>query len=248
MDRLVRTIMRRNQLKISLLPPELRQVMELRHDYQNLVQRTDAEVARLLNIDVDDARARTMRAFQFMRELDGMLPIPQLEPETPKHVFVSYSWDDDDHKSWVREQIAGPLQRNGLDTHLDQWYVRAGKCAPQFMEEGLRRADFILCILTPDYARKANERAQPSGTGYEQQIITGQLLSGVKRHNIIPLLRKGSTQHDRSDCAIPTHLLGTVYIDFRNDREIAKSMDELLRTLYDSPAHKPPPLGLKPRF
>lgn len=247
MDRIVRTIMRRNQLKISLLPPHLRQVIEQRFDHQNLILRTDDEVAQFLKEDVDRVKALTLEAFRIIRELDGVLPVPELEPEAPKRVFISYSWDDEDHKAWVRQKIAEPLQRNGLDTQLDQWYMRAGKSATLFMEEGLRRADFILCILTPNYARKANERDKPSGTGYEQQIITGQALSGINRCNIIPLLRKGSNQHDRSDCGIPTCLLGTVFIDFRNDHAIATSMDDLLRTLYDTPEHQPPPLGLRPR-
>lgn len=246
MDRIVRTILRRNELKISLLPPHLRQVMELRFDHQNMILRTADEVAQSLHVGVDSVKALTLEALRFLRELDGVLPVPELEPEAAKRVFISYSWDDEDHQAWVRQKIAEPLQRNGLDTQLDQWYMRAGKSATLFMEEGLRRADFILCILTPDYARKANERDKPSGTGYEQQIITGQTLSGINRRNIIPLLRKGSYQHDRCDCAIPTHLLGTVFLDFRNDHEVATSMDDLLRTLYDAPEHKPPPLGLGP--
>lgn len=93
-------------------------------------------------------------------------------------------------------QLAEHLQQNGLETQLDQWFMRAGKSAPLFMEQGLRQADFILCILTPEYARKANDRDSPSGTGYEQQIITGQILSRLDRRSMIPLLRKGSSQSD----------------------------------------------------
>jgi hypothetical protein len=206
-DRLIRTISRRNQLKVSLLPPQLRQV----------------------------------------RELDGVLPVPELEPDKPKRVFVSYSWDDQAHKDWVR-QLAERLQQKGLETHLDQWSMRAGKSAALFMEQGLRQADFILCILTPGYARKANDRDSPSGTGYEQQIITGQNLSRLDRRNVIPLLRRGSSQSDRSDCAVPTHLLGTIFVDFTDNARYDESMGQFLRVLYDTPEHQPPPLGLPPRF
>ena len=245
MDRLTRTILRRNQLKISLLPPQLRQVIELRFDHQN--PRDDAEVARLLNGSADEVREWTLMAFKRMRELDGLLPVSELEPEEPKRVFVSYSWDDQAHKDWVR-QFAEHLQRNGLETQLDQWFMRAGKSAALFMEQGLREADFILCILTPEYARKANDRDSPSGTGYEQQIITGQFLSRHNRHNVIPLLCKGSRQSDRSDCAIPTHMLGTFFVDFTDNAEYNNSMGKLLRVLHDTPEHKPPPLGLPLSF
>jgi hypothetical protein len=244
-DRLVRTILRRNQLKISLLAPQLRQAIELRFDHQN--PRDDSQVARLLDASVDEVREWTLMPFKQMRELDGVLPVPELEPDEPKRVFVSYSWDDPAHKDWVR-QLAEHLQQNGLETHLDQWFMRAGKSAALFMEQGLRQADFILCVLTPEYARKANDRDNPSGTGYEQQIITGQFLSRLNRRNLIPLLRKGSSLSDRPDCAIPTHLLGTVFVNFTDNARYDESIGELLRVLYDTPKHKPPPLGSPPSF
>ena len=142
-------------------------------------------------------------AFKRMRELDGLLPVPELEPDVPKRVFVSYSWDGQAHKDWVR-QLAEHLQQNGLEAQLDQWFMRAGTSAALFMEQGLLQADFILCVLTPEYARKANDRDSPSGTGYEQQIITGQILSRLNRRNMIPLLRKGTSQPDRCrTCRLP---------------------------------------------
>jgi hypothetical protein len=208
-DRLIRTILRRNQLKISLLPPQLRQVIELRFDHQN--PRSDAQVARLLNGSVDEVREWTLMAFKRMRELDGLLPVPELEPDVPKRVFVSYSWDGQAHKDWVR-QLAEHLQQNGLEAQLDQWFMRAGTSAALFMEQGLLQADFILCVLTPEYARKANDRDSPSGTGYEQQIITGQILSRLNRRNMIPLLRKGTSQPDRCrTCRLPGNGIGCVY-------------------------------------
>jgi hypothetical protein len=150
-------------------------------------------------------------AFKRMRELDGLLPVPELEPDVPKRVFVSYSWDGQAHKDWVR-QLAEHLQQNGLEAQLDQWFMRAGTSAALFMEQGLLQADFILCVLTPEYARKANDRDSPSGTGYEQQIITGQILSRLNRRNMIPLLRKGTSQPDRCrTCRLPGNGIGCVY-------------------------------------
>jgi Putative addiction module component len=66
-DRLIRTILGRNQLKLSLLPPQLRRVIELRFDYQNT--RGDTQVAGLLKGSVDEVRAWTLMAFKRMREL-----------------------------------------------------------------------------------------------------------------------------------------------------------------------------------
>ena len=44
--------------------------------------------------------------------------------QTPR-VFISYSHDSQAHKDWVRH-LAEKLQRNGVDTILDQWDLRLG--------------------------------------------------------------------------------------------------------------------------
>jgi hypothetical protein len=49
-----------------------------------------------------------------------------------KSVFISYSWDDDAHKQWVRE-LAERLVANGVHAHLDQWDVQYGDSLTQFM-------------------------------------------------------------------------------------------------------------------
>jgi len=92
----------------------LRQVIELKFDDQNLVLRDDAGVARVLNACVDEVREWTLIAYKSLRELDGVLPVPELEPDEPKRVFVSYSWDEQVHKDWVR-QLAERLQQKGLE-------------------------------------------------------------------------------------------------------------------------------------
>jgi hypothetical protein len=43
-------------------------------------------------------------AFKSMCELDDMLPAPELEPDEPKRVFVSYSWDDQfQYREWTSD-------------------------------------------------------------------------------------------------------------------------------------------------
>jgi hypothetical protein len=64
---------------MSMLPPQLRQVIELRFDHQN--PRDDLQVARLLDGSADEVREWTLMAFKRMRELDGLLPVPELQPD-----------------------------------------------------------------------------------------------------------------------------------------------------------------------
>jgi hypothetical protein len=52
------------------------------------------------------------------------LPVDQARTcrRMPTHptVFISYSWDDEAHKGWVR-QLATQLRHDGVDTRLDHW-------------------------------------------------------------------------------------------------------------------------------
>jgi len=70
--------------------------------------------------------------------------------------FISYSWDSEDHKSWVRE-LAEQLRTNGVDVRLDQWHIAPGQSLTQFMEVEVQRCEFVLVVCSKDYARKSVE-------------------------------------------------------------------------------------------
>ncbi|HJS15910.1 MAG TPA: toll/interleukin-1 receptor domain-containing protein, partial [Rheinheimera sp.] len=58
-------------------------------------------------------------------------------------VLVSYSWDSEDHKTWVRE-ISQRLRLNGVDVKLDQWHVQPGQSLTQFMEREIVECDHVI--------------------------------------------------------------------------------------------------------
>ncbi|HEY5731981.1 MAG TPA: toll/interleukin-1 receptor domain-containing protein, partial [Anaerolineales bacterium] len=60
-------------------------------------------------------------------------------------VFISYSWDDDMHREWVRE-FATRLRSDGIDVTLDRWHAVPGDQLSQFMENAVRDSDFVLCV------------------------------------------------------------------------------------------------------
>ena len=74
-----------------------------------------------------------------------------MNPPQAPHVFISYSHDNQAHKDWVRH-LAEKLQRNGVETILDQWDLRLGGDLPSFMEQGLAKATRILAICTDTYS------------------------------------------------------------------------------------------------
>ena len=158
-------------------------------------------------------------------------------------VFISYSWESEGHKAWVRF-LAEQLRGYRIDARLDQWYVKTGDSFTQFMELEVEAADYVIAVCTPVFASKSNARS--GGVGYEQQIVTAKVVKGAERSKFLPILRLGEL--DGENCAIPTHFLGTAVIDFRDESKFEQSIEELLRTIYKKPKFGPPPMGEAPKF
>lgn len=155
-------------------------------------------------------------------------------------VFISYSWEDEEHQEWVRK-LAEDLVKNGVDVRLDVWDNRNGSDIAHFMDESGRIADRVLCILTPIYKEKANELI--GGVGYEYRNMTAEMFADVKTTKFIPVLRKGN--HNEST---PTALSGRVTVDMRDDSKYEENLEDLLRDIFDKPQYTKPELGTPPKF
>ena len=59
-----------------------------------------------------------------------------------RNIFISYSWDDESHKSWVKE-FADFLTFKGFEVALDQDDLVLGDELPEYMEVQIRSADYI---------------------------------------------------------------------------------------------------------
>jgi len=166
---------------------------------------------------------------------------------TSPQTFVSYSWDTSEgpgHSKWVR-RLCEHLVDRGIKVRLDQWHVAPGESFTHFMEQEVRNSDFIIAICTPAFAAKSSTRS--GGVGYEQQIVSGHIVSGTPRSKFIPIIRKGNVSGD-IERAIPDHFLGTRAIDFRDDAKFEEALDELVRAIHKAPRYQPPPLGPVPNF
>ncbi|MDP1924789.1 MAG: toll/interleukin-1 receptor domain-containing protein [Thiobacillus sp.] len=167
-----------------------------------------------------------------------------MQDSVPPKVFLSYSWENDEHKAWVRA-LAERLTQNGVEVRLDQWHISPGQSLTQFMEAEVSACGFVVVICTKDYARKSLARA--GGVGYEQQIITGNIVAGRPRENFIPVVRDGEFTPG-PECSIPGPFLGIYAVDMRNGVDADASAELLLRTLYKVPAFNPPAIGSRPSF
>jgi hypothetical protein len=129
----------------------------------------------------------------------------------PRSIFISYSWDSEPHKAWVRK-LASRLVRAGVDVKLDEWDIGPGESVTQFMEKYIVDCDRVIVVATPNYARRSEGRN--GGVGYEQQIISGHIAAGVPRRKFIPIIKSGEIKPGPR-CALPSHFSGTFIVDMR---------------------------------
>lgn len=152
-------------------------------------------------------------------------------------VFISYSHDSLEHKKWVNE-LGTRLRNNGIDAILDQWELKPGDDLPHFMETHLASAESIIMVCTETYVQKANKGQ--GGVGYEKMIITSNLLKNIDTNKVIPIIRQIGTND------IPTFLKTKLYIDFSKNSDYEYNIDELIRTIHQSPLLKKPEIGNNP--
>ncbi len=153
--------------------------------------------------------------------------------KNPPKVFISYSWDNEEHKGWVLE-LSNKLRSNGIDSNIDQYELLPGHSVTQFMEKSIRENDFVLIVCTPKYRDKFNDRN--GGVGNEGDMIAGEQLYLRNSGKFIPILRMGEWIE-----SAPTWALSKYYLDFRNPELIIKNFPILLSTLKKSTV-KPPPI------
>ncbi len=151
-----------------------------------------------------------------------------------KTAFISYSWDDETHKKWVRD-LATRLRTDGIDVRLDHWHTVPGDQLPEFMEREIRDNDYVLVICTPKY--KTKSEARTGGVGYEGDIMTAEVLAKQNHRKFIPLLARGAWVE-----AAPSWLLGKRYVDLSDAARYEQGYSDLLTTILGT-GPKPPPLG-----
>lgn len=157
-------------------------------------------------------------------------------------VFISYTWDDDSHKDWVRKLTDDLITQGGLDVQLDQYELVAGKDMNHFMERGVEEADKVLIILTEKYKEKADQKQ--GGTGFEYSMISNGLYQLQASNNkFIPILRKGDLK-----TSAPTYVQTKVYLPMIKDENYEFDLFELIRLIYSKPRLKKPKLGAIPDF
>ena len=170
-----------------------------------------------------------------------LIPEIKKQPSGNPVVFISYSWDSEEHKEWVLN-LADRLCSDGIDVILDRYYLKPGKNLPHFVEDSISKSGRIIIVFTPNYKLKADKRA--GGVGYEYSIMNADLYNNqTSNEKVIPVLRTGSKED-----SIPAFMQQFIHIDIRNNDKFENSYVDLLREIYNEPEIQKPKLGAKPSF
>jgi len=146
--------------------------------------------------------------------------------------FISYSWESDQHKAWVRD-FAARLRADGIDVRLDQWDLVPGDQLPEFMERAVRESDFVLVVCTPRYREKSDQRV--GGVGYEGDIMSGEVFTDRNQRKFIPILREPPWPS-----SAPTWLLSKYYVDLSQSPFSESQYQDLLNTILGTRPLAPP--------
>ena len=162
---------------------------------------------------------------QFVQEQNSIIDSSKLNTESSldtkyKSVFISYSYDNHNHESWVKH-LVDTLKAYGVKVMFDK-DLPYGSDLSSFMVKGIRDADIVLIIGTPEYLQKVN-RIESNGVKFEDVIIMNNMLDNVETTKFIPILRQGT--YSESFSPLLSHRRG---IDFSDDKMFDERVADLL--------------------
>ncbi len=169
----------------------------------------------------------------------------------PKHIrmkaFISYSWDNREHRAWVRDLVE-ELRKHNIDCIFDQSDLMPGEEATAFMERGIGDCGITLLICTTSYTRKADAR-EPGGVGFETIVSSHEYLVRAphERSRFIPIVRANVLPNGRK---LPRYLGSAFYVDMSGDNWRATPMLALVNAIrrhIDEDAVQPRPAGGGPQ-
>ncbi|MEH6908524.1 toll/interleukin-1 receptor domain-containing protein [Neobacillus drentensis] len=157
-----------------------------------------------------------------------------------KSAFISYGWDSEEHKQWVMD-LANLLRRNGVIATIDRFITQSNTTnLNAMMIKGMRDNDFVIVVLTENFAEKADNFQ--GGVGFETLFSLPILQQNPDK--LIFILRHKSNFRN----AFPFHLQGYYAIDFSDDIGFNDSFQELLHRIHGVPLYEMEPVGPIPQL
>lgn len=120
-------------------------------------------------------------------------------------VFISYSWENEEHNNWV-VKLAAILIHNGIKTLIDRFEIFPGSNLEKFMKNGITKSRYVIAVISNGYIDKINKIG--SGVSKEIQLMNDYL----DKEMIIPILKSNT------DGRLPDLFDGLYYMNFDKER------------------------------
>lgn len=156
-------------------------------------------------------------------------------------VFISYSWTSLEYQQIIID-LASKMRHDGVDVKLDVWDLNDGQDKYAYMEQCVSNPeiDKVLIISDKVYAEKADRRK--GGVGDETTIISAEMYGKTTQTKFIPVVM----ERDENDQPyLPAYLKSRLYRDL-SGKNYDSEYQELLRSIFDAPAHRKPEIGSPP--
>lgn len=138
-------------------------------------------------------------------------------------VFVSYSYDGPVHKQWVNKLVCNLVDAN-VAVIYDQWDIIHGGLLSKFMERAIKKADRVICVLSPKYRNKA--KGHMCGVKKEYSVISEKIIKNKNTIKYIPIIKRG-----KENKAMLPKFQGRGYIDFRCRKMYESSLSILVEDI-----------------
>ncbi|MEE3808580.1 toll/interleukin-1 receptor domain-containing protein [Lysinibacillus fusiformis] len=143
-----------------------------------------------------------------------------------KKIFISYSWENDEHKRLVGT-IGELLESDGLEVTIDQWDLKPGDDLSLYMEKAVSESDYVLIVCSEGYKKKADNRI--GGSGYEAKLITTEFSMKQNKKKFIPIYVGGVWEE-----VSPRFLAGNMYVNLSSltgSESFERNYTDLLTTI-----------------
>lgn len=153
--------------------------------------------------------------------------------------FVSYSWDSKKHQKWVKNLVNNLRKNYGIDATMDVFETQNKTVnLNEMMISEIKNSDYIILILTKNYAEKADKFE--GGVGFETLLTIPEIKDNPDKV-ILAVKHSGNFRE-----AIPYHLRDFYVINFSDDKKYEAKLYELSCRILDFNFQEKAPLGKIP--
>jgi len=145
------------------------------------------------------------------------------------NIFISYSYDNDDHEKWVNK-LADDLEKyKEFHVIYDKYDLTSFNDKNYFMESGIYDSNITLIIATKKYSNKANFRE--AGVGIETYMAAARHWEDFvkeKKSSTLIIIR------DNPEKNVPRYMKGKIYLNFNDDSSYNDKLFELIDSIQNN--------------